>query len=157
MMLFTYIPLEYDDDMEIEIKGGNELRHPSSKNILDEKIDGLSDRIGDREYNSLYLLREYFFEVFFLFFRIVEHEIIDSHDVKILAYNMLPIVFGLFAIVAILALITRTVSMMAHRRGERYRQALLASKNSIIYQKLSEEINTPQTPKLHRYAPINQV
>lgn len=92
-----------------------------------------------------------------MFFRLVEHEVIDSHDVKIIAYNMLPIVFGLFAIVAILALITRMVSVMVHRRGERYRQALLASKNSIIYQKLSEEINTPQTPKLHRYAPINQV
>lgn len=93
----------------------------------------------------------------FSFLYIVEHEVIDGHDVKILAYNMLPIVLGLFAIVAILALITRMVSMMVHRRGERYRQAILASKNSIIYQKLSEEINTPQTPKLHRYAPINQV
>lgn len=56
--------LEYDDETEIEINGGNELRDPSSKNILDEKIDGLSDRIGDREYNSRYLFKEFFLKVF---------------------------------------------------------------------------------------------
>lgn len=72
-------------------------------------------------------------------------------------YEYTPILLVLLAMLIILALSVRMVSMLMHRRGERYRQALLASKGSIIYQKLSEEINTPQTPKIHRYAPINQV
>lgn len=82
-----------------------------------------------------------------------------SHEAKIfsMTYDLVPILFILFGVLAIVALVTRVISLVLHRRGERYRQALLASKNSIIYQKLSEEINTPQTPKFHRYAPINQV
>lgn len=74
-----------------------------------------------------------------------------------MAYEAVPFLLILLAILITMVLITRIVSLLMHRRGERYRQALLASKNSIIYQKLSEEINAPQTPKLHRYAPINQV
>lgn len=69
----------------------------------------------------------------------------------------IPMMIILFGVLAILLLVAKFVSIMMHRRGERYRQALLASKNSIIYQKLSEEINTPQTPKIHRYSPVCQV
>jgi len=123
---------EYDEEGEIEINSGNELR--DGKNIIAEEIDSLSNRIND-----------------------LESEVVGSHEAKLFAYNSIPILFILLTIVLILALVARVISMLVHRRGERYRQALLASKNSIIYQKLSEEINAPQTPKFHRYAPINQV
>ncbi|XP_037034637.1 podocan-like [Bradysia coprophila] len=76
---------------------------------------------------------------------------------QISIYNYLkPILIIVFTVLALLIIIGKIVSMMMRRRGERYRQALLASKNSIVYQKLSEEIG-PTTPKFNRYAPINQV
>jgi len=76
---------------------------------------------------------------------------------EISIYNYLkPILIIVFAVLALLIIIGKIVSVMMRRRGERYRQALLASKNSIVYQKLSEEIG-PTTPKFNRYAPINQV
>jgi len=67
-----------------------------------------------------------------------------------------PMLIVMLSIVIVLLVIMNIIALCMRKRGERYRQALLQSKNSIIYQKLSEEI-TPQTPKLHRYTPIQQV
>ncbi|XP_036331448.1 uncharacterized protein LOC118743066 [Rhagoletis pomonella] len=75
---------------------------------------------------------------------------------------LVPAVVIFLCLFIILAVITKIVMVMLRKRGERYRMALLASSNnSIVYQKLSEEINPkvkePKVPKVHRYAPINQV
>ncbi|GAB0096941.1 Hydroxyacid-oxoacid transhydrogenase [Sergentomyia squamirostris] len=69
-----------------------------------------------------------------------------------------PILIVVLSALLMLMIIGKVVSMLMRKRGERYRQALLASKNSIVYQKLSEDINhSPPTPKINRYQPINQV
>lgn len=88
--------------------------------------------------------------------RIDVFEIEDEENSKALAmaFVALPYILIVMAALIILGMIAFVISQFMHRRGERYRQALLASKNSIIYQKLSEEIHAPQTPKFHRYAPI---
>lgn len=70
---------------------------------------------------------------------------------------VMPMLIVVFSVIVLLLVIAKVISCMMRKRGERYRQALLASKNSIVYQKLSEEIAGPQTPKLNRYQPINQV
>ncbi|KFB51378.1 AGAP006645-PA-like protein [Anopheles sinensis] len=63
----------------------------------------------------------------------------------------------LFGLSMILLVVVKVLTVVMKRRGERYRQALLASKNSFVYQKLTEDVVAPKTPKVHRYAPINQV
>ncbi|XP_058167791.1 uncharacterized protein LOC131282370 [Anopheles ziemanni] len=63
----------------------------------------------------------------------------------------------LFGLSMILLVVVKVLTVVMKRRGERYRQALLASKNSFVYQKLTEDVAAPKTPKVHRYAPINQV
>uniref|UniRef100_A0A6B2EBA6 Putative membrane glycoprotein lig-1 n=1 Tax=Phlebotomus kandelakii TaxID=1109342 RepID=A0A6B2EBA6_9DIPT len=70
-----------------------------------------------------------------------------------------PILIVVLSALLLLMVIGKVVSMLMRKRGERYRQALLASKNSIVYQKLSEDVNNkaPPTPKINRYQPINQV
>ncbi|KAH8371132.1 hypothetical protein KR093_006317, partial [Drosophila rubida] len=79
-------------------------------------------------------------------------------------YNyILPTVIVVCCLVVILLGLVKIVAMVLHKRGERYRMAILASKNSFVYQKLTEDIvkpaasKEPKQPKVHRYAPINQV
>lgn len=82
----------------------------------------------------------------------------ESLRVTYMQYGYLvPMLLVIVSVCIILLSVAKIVSVMMRRRGERYRQALLASKNSIVYQKLSEEIGAPVTPKFHRYAPIEQV
>lgn len=67
-----------------------------------------------------------------------------------------PIVIIISTVIAVLLIVARVIAIITHRRGERYRQALLHSKNSIIYQKLTEDFPT-QMPKVHKYMPVQQV
>lgn len=87
------------------------------------------------------------------------HELLilgDGDDETTYYSYLWPLVFFILILTFLMILIAQIVHLCMRRRGERYRQALLQSKNSIIYQKLSEEI-APQTPKVHRYTPIEQV
>lgn len=70
-------------------------------------------------------------------------------------------IFSTCCLVLVL-IILRIASIMVNKRHERYRQAILANKNSFVYQKLSEEKiggggKIPAVPKVHRYQPIEQV
>ncbi|XP_055530557.1 uncharacterized protein LOC129721700 isoform X3 [Wyeomyia smithii] len=81
---------------------------------------------------------------------------LDNERLLQLGLIWLPIICIALGIFMIIIAISRIFAILMRKRGERYRQALLASKNSIVYQKLTEDI-TPKTPKVHRYAPIQQV
>lgn len=83
--------------------------------------------------------------------------ILDRNTMLEISALWLPIVFIALGVVVICMAISKLLAFMMRKRGERYRQALLASKNSIVYQKLTEDIVAPKTPKVHRYAPIQQV
>lgn len=83
--------------------------------------------------------------------------ILDGSTLLQISGLWLPILCIAMGIVVIIVAVSRILAIMMRKRGERYRQALLASKNSIVYQKLTEDIVAPQTPKVHRYAPIQQV
>uniref|UniRef100_A0A1Q3FM54 Putative gp150 protein n=1 Tax=Culex tarsalis TaxID=7177 RepID=A0A1Q3FM54_CULTA len=83
--------------------------------------------------------------------------ILDGNTLLQISGLWLPIMCIAMGIVVIMLAISRIFAIMMRKRGERYRQALLASKNSIVYQKLTEDIVAPKTPKVHRYAPIQQV
>lgn len=83
--------------------------------------------------------------------------IMDGNALLQISGLWIPILFIAMLIVIIVLAISRIFTIMMRKRGERYRQALLASKNSIVYQKLTEDIVAPKTPKVHRYAPIQQV
>lgn len=143
---------EDDFDDEIEINGGNEINGEDRNSAEEIELSGgieskLSNVLGVTNFH--FILKK----------NLIRFAVEDEDSVKVLAmaYQAAPYLLILIAALLIIGVTTLIVSQFMHRRGERYRQALLASKNSIIYQKLSEEIYAPQTPKFHRYAPINQV
>ncbi|XP_075169491.1 leucine-rich repeat domain-containing glycoprotein 150 [Haematobia irritans] len=87
--------------------------------------------------------------------RIIEHGRIYYSGYKFLV----PVIIIVTCVLVLLLVIAKIVSMIVHKRGERYRMSLLqAHKNSIVYQKLTEDIvppKEPKQPKVHRYAPIS--
>lgn len=96
-----------------------------------------------------------------------DDDVDDDFDIereeRIMAFYAMDIGFVIqiclivFVMLIIFALCAKIMANHMSRQGDRYRQALLASKNSIVYKKLSEDIAGPKTPKCHRYAPIEQV
>ncbi|KAI8037476.1 hypothetical protein M5D96_009628 [Drosophila gunungcola] len=108
-----------------------------------------------------------------------ESEESDEYNEKMifrgqLSYDVaVPLIIVSFCLLMIVLSIARVIYVVLRKRGERYRMALMASKNSFVYQKLSEDIVKPTSssssskeqkepkhlkqPKVHRYAPINQV
>lgn len=91
--------------------------------------------------------------------------VIEQEHFYYSSYRFLgPIIITLISILILLVFVAKIVLVIMYKRGERYRMSLLqAHKNTIVYQKLSEEIKPPKEskqithPKVHRYAPISSV
>lgn len=132
---------EDEDDDDDDEEDEDDVADKTKKNVVDAQIDddndsGDDDDDGDDE----------------------DDDSFESLRVTYMQYGYLvPMLLVVGSVFVIMLSVAKIVSVMMRRRGERYRQALLASKNSIVYQKLSEEIGAPVTPKFHRYAPIEQV
>uniref|UniRef100_A0A182SRF5 TOLL-like receptor 11 n=1 Tax=Anopheles maculatus TaxID=74869 RepID=A0A182SRF5_9DIPT len=86
-------------------------------------------------------------------------DVVILENASMLAVSTVALIIGCIVIGSLMLtlLVAKIVALIFKRRGERYRQALLASKNSFVYQKLTEDIVPSKTPKVHRYEPINQV
>ncbi|XP_073845667.1 leucine-rich repeat domain-containing glycoprotein 150 [Musca autumnalis] len=89
-----------------------------------------------------------------------EERIIERGRIYYGGYKFfIPVIIIVTCVLIILLAIAKIVSMVMRKRGERYRMSLLqARNNSIVYQKLSEDIvppKEPKQPKVHRYAPIS--
>ncbi|KAM7345758.1 leucine-rich repeat domain-containing glycoprotein 150 isoform 1-T4 [Cochliomyia hominivorax] len=91
-----------------------------------------------------------------------EEYIIERGHIYYSGYKFIvPIIIIITCVIVLLLVIAKIVSMVLRKRGERYRMSLLqAHTNSIVYQKLTEDIKPPKEPKqpkVHQYTPINQV
>ncbi|XP_023303313.2 uncharacterized protein LOC111685291 [Lucilia cuprina] len=91
-----------------------------------------------------------------------EEYIIERGHIYYSGYKFLvPIIIIITCVIILLIVIAKIISMVMRKRGERYRMSLLqAHTNSIVYQKLTEDIKPPKEPKqpkVHQYTPINQV
>ncbi|XP_050073614.1 uncharacterized protein LOC126561484 [Anopheles maculipalpis] len=86
-------------------------------------------------------------------------DVVILENASMFALSTVALMVGCIVIGSLIMvlLVAKIVALIFKRRGERYRQALLASKNSFVYQKLTEDIVPSKTPKVHRYEPINQV
>lgn len=156
--------LENNREIKLGNKGHQGIKDRGFKAEEEPKGDELDDDIVDCEFEEFPSLSGLSLKFCFIFTADESNfDILFDKRRPYLAYGQVsnynylkPILIIVFAVLALLIIIGKIVSMMMRRRGERYRQAILASKNSIVYQKLSEDIG-PTTPKFNRYAPINQV
>lgn len=147
---------ELDDDEDREDESIKSDDKTSEKNkILFEGIKVIKE-IDTRIFGKLSVLFVVFFDLIMISFEGGDDNGDETEDVIIeeasTNYRFIwPMLIVMLSIVIVLLIIMNVIVLCMRKRGERYRQALLRSKtDSIVYQKLSEEI-TPQTPKVHRY------